>query len=402
MTRRIKDPAWLFLSEEEIEEVKAETQTGEYKKIRYEYDRIVGEARNIISGMDKFSFNLFEEKYLDKVQNWENIFTAMWQHIQDLRAEGRFGYASSFESTLRAIKEFHTKKTFKFNPRKDKVEKRKDLYTGGNPLNFVDITPSWLVKFEKWLKSKEKKRSTIGIYQRNIRTLFNLATKVHNVKAEYPFDKFKTKSRKGRKTALTAEQIGLLANYKTQNPIEEFYRDLFMFSFLAYGTNMADLARLKYSNINDGELCFVREKTKDEEAEEDELRIPITRLMGAIIKKHGNRAVGFDTYIFPILKPDWSEERKFAEVKQLTKQVNKYCGRIARAVGINQKVTTYVARHSWATISKNSGASIEFISEGLKHSSVIVTKKYLKGFERGAREEHSKKIEDAVYNEKAV
>lgn len=402
LVKWIKNNDWLFLSEEDIEKVTAKTQAGEYKNIRYEYDRIENEARKVITDMKNFSFNLFEEKYLDKVQDWDNIFTAMWSHIQDLKSEGRIGYASSFESTLRAIKEYHTQKTFKFNPRRDKVETRKEIYTGGKALNFIDITPAWLKKFEKWLTGKKKKRSTIGIHERNIRTLFNVATKEHNVKAEYPFDKFTPKSGKGKKIALTADQINKIATYKTDHQQEQFYRDIFMFSFSGCGMNLADLSRLKYSDIDDGEICFVREKTKDEEAEENTLRVPITKTMQATIDRHGNKAIGFDAYIFPIMKPDWSEERKYAEVKQLTKQVNKYLSRIGKAVGINQKISSYVARHSWSTISKNSGASIEFISEALGHSSTIVTKKYLKSFEKSTRKDHSKNIEDAVYNTKAV
>ncbi|NMC59925.1 MAG: tyrosine-type recombinase/integrase, partial [Candidatus Methanofastidiosa archaeon] len=66
------------------------------------------------------------------------------------------------------------------------------------------------------------------------------------------------------------------------------------------------------------------------------------------------------------------------------------------------KVSSYVARHSWATIAKNSGTSTEFISEALGHSSVTVTKRYLDSFDKATREKHSQKMEDAIFNQKAI
>lgn len=405
IAKKIKSKEWLFLSDSDIEKVTGESPRGKFRDIYFEYDSIKNVAQEVINGIQPFSFNQFEEKYLDKVKDWDNVFAAMWEHIQDLRTEGRFGYAASFESTLRAIKEFHTGKELRFKQRKEKnykVENRMEVYLSGQPLNFVDITPTWLRRFELHLQKHNISRSTQGIYVRNIRVLFNLATHIHKVKAEYPFTVHKPKSSEGRKIALSAYQISLIANYKTEHPQEQFYRDIFMFSFLGNGMNMSDIARLRYSNIMDGEICFVREKTKNKEAKEDKLNVPITKNIQTIIDRHGNKSVGFDSYIFPILVSEWSEERKFDEIKQLVKQVNKYIKQIAKATGINERVSSYVARHSWATIAKNSGTSVEFLSEALGHSSTKVTRLYLKSFEKSTREEHSEKMENAIYNQKAV
>ncbi len=397
----IKDSDWLFLSEAEIERVTGDSPRGKYRDIAFEFKRITDEAEKVINEINTFSFNQFEEKFFHKATAWDNVFVAMVDFIKGLKVEDRFGYASSFESTLRAIKEFHEGKELDFNCRQ-KVETRYEDYTTGKPLNFVDITPTWLKSFELWLHKKGKSKSTIGIYVRNIRVLFNIALKVHQIRAEYPFTVHKPKTANGRKTALTALQISMIANYKTKHPQEQFYRDIFMFSFLGNGMNLSDIARLRYSNIVDGEIWFVREKTKGEEADEDKLHVPITKTMQSIIDRYGKKAVGFDSFIFPILEPDWSEQKNYAEIKQLTKQVNKYVRLIASALGIKENISSYVARHSWATIAKNSGTSTEFISESLGHSSVIVTKRYLKSFEKSTREEHSGKMEDAIYKQNAV
>lgn len=400
---KVKNNAWLFLSDKDIESVTGKSPRGKYRDIAFEYKRIIEQAEAIINTIPTFSFNLFEEKYFNKVASWDNIFSAIWSHIQDLKDENRLGYASSFESTLRALKEYHTGKTFDFNPRKDKVESRKETYLKGKALNFVDVTPTWLKKFETWMQEKGKSKSTIGIYVRNIRVIFNLAIKKHKVKAEYPFTEHKTKNAQGRKIALTAHQISLIANYQTKHPHEQFYKDIFMLSFLGNGMNLSDIARLKYSNIKDGEICFVREKTKNKDNEQT-LNVPITKNMQSIIDRQ-KKVIGYDAYIFDILKPDWTNERKYAAIKQLTKQVNKYINKVARdakAIGIKEKISSYTARHSWATISKNSGTSTEFIKEALGHSSVFVTAKYLKSFEKSTRQEHAEKLENEIYNKNVV
>jgi len=397
----IKDPDWQFLPESEIERVTGDNPRGKYRDIAFEFKRITDEAERIINSISTFSFNQFEEKFFHRLTTWDNVFMAMIDHIKTLKAEERFSYALTFASTLRAIKEFHEGRELNFNCR-DKIETRYKDFLSGKSLNFVDITPTWLKKFELHLQKHDKSKSTLGVYVRNIRVIFNLAIKEHKIKAEYPFTIHKPKTSQGRKIALTAHQISQLANYETTHPQEQFYRDIFMFIFLANGMNLSDLARLRYSNIQDGEIVFVREKTKNKEAREEKLHVPITKHMQTIIDRHGNKAIGYDSYLFPILKLDWSEEKKFTAVRQLIKKVNSHIKHIAKATGINENVSSYVARHSWATIAKNSGTSTEFISEALGHSSVKVTKGYLKSFEKSTREEHSQKMESVIYNQNAV
>jgi integrase/recombinase XerD len=398
---KIKDDSWLFISKDDIKCIWPPLKNGSpvnprgiFRDIRNEYDRIAKGAEGIIEGIPVFSFGQFEEKFLHSAGNWDNVFTAMVDHIQALKLEGRLGYASSFESTLRAVKEFHTGKKMTYTCR-EKVDTRYKDYLSGKALSFVDITPTWLTKFEKALQKKKNSKSTIGIYIRNIRVIFNLATKKHGVKAAYPFNEYTPKSASGRKLALSAHQIALINNYQTENPREQFYRDMFMFSFLANGLNLSDVARLKYSNIDDDSLYVVREKTKNKD-EQTELVVPITRQMQDIINNHGSRAVGHDAYIFPVLTPARGEQANYAEIKQFVKMVNKHLRNIAKAVKITEKISSYTARHSWATISKNSGASTEYIKESLGHSNVLVTEKYLKSFESDTRRKHSESIEKQI------
>jgi integrase/recombinase XerD len=401
---KLKNEDWQFIAFDDLEKFtpvnkqtgRAMNPRGEFKDIQGEYDSIVNSAQSIIDKINIFSYGQFEEEYLNKVGTWDNVFAAMICHIQDLKKEERFGYASSFESTLRAITEYWGKKEYGF-ANKVKVEDRFKEYIKCRKLTFSDITPIWLKNFEAHLKLT-KSRSTVGIYLRNLRVLFNLAINEHRVKAKYPFKKHKIKTGKGRKIALSAANIGKIANFKTSDPNESFYRDLFMFSFLGNGVNLSDILRLKQSNIIGDEIEYIRKKTELENDEESKLKFHITPQIRAIIKRCGNKAVGHDAYLFNLLKPEMDEQRIYAEIKQQTKQINKYLRQVARKSGINESVSSYTARHSWATIAKNSGTSMEYISESLGHSSFDVTRKYLDSFEETTRRKTSEDIERKIFN----
>jgi integrase/recombinase XerD len=165
---------------------------------------------------------------------------------------------------------------------------------------------------------------------------------------------------------------------------------------LANGMNLSDISRLRKSNIVNGQIYFIREKTKGKAAQ-IEIKVPITKQMQNTIDKYSAKSIGHDAYIFNILQSDWEEKRKYNAIKQLIKMVNHYIKAIAKDLEIHEEISSYTARHSWATIAKNSGTSIEYIKEALGHSNVIVTESYLKSFEDTTRRRHSEKIEQQIY-----
>jgi len=400
LKEKITNKEWLFIAENDIKKITTKNPRGYYKDIAIEYRRIVKLAEDIIKGIPVFSFGLFEERFFNRTGSWDNIFSAMIEYIRELKLEGRFGYATSFESTLRAVKEFHEGKKLNFNSR-NKVESRYQEYESGRTLTFQDITVDWLKRFGAYLKDQGKSKSTIGIYTRNIRRLFNLAIKEHGSRAEYPFHKYRPNQAGDRKIALTLHQVSLIANYQTEDPQELFYRDCFTFSFLGNGMNPADLIRLRYSNIINNEIVFQREKTKNSEKPQY-IRITLTKRMQSIINQHGNRAIGHDAFIFNVLKSGMSERKQFDVTKEFVNKLNTYLKRIALAVGIKERISSYVSRHSFATISKNSGASVEYLKEALGHSNVAVTEAYLKSFESDTRRKHAERLEEQIFKTDAV
>ena len=87
--------------------------------------------------------------------------------------------------------------------------------------------------------------------------------------------------------------------------------------------------------------------------------------------------------IFPILDDNVhkTEIQKYNRKKKVLFKVNYSLKKIATLAGINANFTTYVSRHSYATVLKNSGVNISLISETLGHSDLATTQIYLDSFE---------------------
>jgi len=364
---------WMFLSEDIFNKVLCKTPRGKNKDIATRFNLIIQRGIDIIDKMDIFSFDRFENEFFNKPGNWHNLFYALEDHIENLKREDRIGYASSFNDCYRSVKKF----------------------TGGKDVSFTDITPGWLKKYEKWLLAHGKSRATVGIYTRALRVLFNQATQEHEIKAEYPFRKFKPPRSVGNKRALNAKQINEVINYQAvEGSPQQFTRDIFVFSFFANGMNLGDVFRLTHENIQGNEIMFVRQKTRGKQAEV-KIRVTLVKTLKDIIDRWGQRAISKGVYIFPVLNEARNEQRKKELIGFAIGAVNRHLKRIAEKINI-EKFSSISARHSYATILKNSGASVEYIQEALGHSSVLITQNYLSNFEEDTRKENAEKLETII------
>lgn len=226
-------------------------------------------------------------------------------------------------------------------------------------------------RYEDFLYSTGVTSNTISYYLRNFRILYNQAIvdgcHSHN---EYPFVKAQTRPEKTVKRALTRENLQSLANLMLEDASElEFSRDLYLFSFYAQGMAFVDIVLLKKSSICNGILTYSRHKSKQL------IRIAVTPQMREIMDKY--KAAG--EYIFPILDKQDSSEYKLYRLA--LGRINRHLRRIAAMANIKVPLTTYTARHTWATLAHDYGAPVSVISAGLGHTSEEMTRIYLKEFD---------------------
>ena len=129
---------------------------------------------------------------------------------------------------------------------------------------------------------------------------------------------------------------------------------------------MKNIALLKYQDIDDEKIIFKRAKTIHTSRKNSKpVIVVLFEEITEIINRLGNKPAKENQYVFPVLNETMTPEMKHARVKQEIQNTNKYIRRIAKAAGIEKVITTYTARHTYSTVLKRSGASIEFISESL-------------------------------------
>ena len=200
--------------------------------------------------------------------------------IKELKDNEKFGSMGSYKTTLSTIKRFKK-----------------------NEVQFRDITVEWLREYERFCL-KTMNQTSLAINLRNIRTTMNVAKAAGMIReADYPFGrgKYQIKKGVGKKKALNKKQLKAIANYSDGNKFTEFYRDLWLFIYFCNGINVADLINLKFSDIQNGEISFIREKTKDRTRDAKRIYAPITPEMQSIIEKWGNNPRK-SIYIFPFMK----------------------------------------------------------------------------------------------------
>lgn len=230
-----------------------------------------------------------------------------------------------------------------------------------------------------------KKENTIGIRFRSLRVIFNKAVSEKLVKREYyPFDDFKVSKfhEQTMKRAISKEDIKRIIELDLRtvttyhSPYLSLGRDLFLFSYLSCGINLTDMARIRYCDIFEGRLSYHRQKTGKL------ISLQLQPMALQIIEKYRKSDATPNDYVFPILdrKVHKTAVQIRDKVRKANKATNKALHRIGEKLGIPIDLTTYVARHSYATVLKRSGVSTAIISESLGHSSEKVTQIYLDSF----------------------
>lgn len=272
--------------------------------------------------------------------------------IEELKERGNDGNARAYQSNLNIFKEF----------------------IGEKDLTFDEIDFSLVKKFETWLFKKGNQINGVGFQLRTLRAIYNRAIKEGLARKDlYPFENFKIKTEKTIKRALTKEEIIQIRDinldkYQGQNRA----RDFFMFSFYCMGMSFVDIAYLKVKDIHKGRLNYSRQKTTQL------YNMALLEPAMEIIKKYSDLQEK-DDFVFPILDNNHSDIHNLY-LSQMRNQ-NRRLKEIEKKLELSIPLTSYVARHSWATIAKRSGIPTAVISEGLGHTTEKTTQIYLDSFE---------------------
>lgn len=396
----------IALSKKDFEKLNGNPRS-ELKEKKTQLNAIEKIARDIIKKEKVFSFDVFEQRFYGGTGNDQDLIYSIKKLVEQLKSEERISTALSYECAIISLVKYKNKSTL---PEKAYNKEYTDLLKGligKTVLPFENVDIPFLNNYEKWMKENDNSPTTIGIYLRYVRAAFNEAIRKGAIESNmYPFGKGKYEIPTGRnvKKAITQKEIGLIASYSgIDGTNEQRFRDYWLFCYMSNGMNVKDMAYLQYKNIDneEGVIIFQREKTKRKNKKQPRnIRVVITKTIGRIIDRWGNKPVFPEQYVFPILSEGFTPLQQLQKSNQTIKMINKYINRIAEQVGIKQKVTSYTARHSFATVLKRTGASTEFISESLGHSNLNTTENYLADFEIKEKRKWAEIVEQATKGEK--
>jgi len=221
-----------------------------------------------------------------------------------------------------------------------------------------------MLKYETGLKNSGIMKNTISCYMRTLRSIYNQAVKRGLTTQKSPFSNIFTRNDKTVKRAVNEDIIVKIKNMDlTSHKKLALSRDLFMFSFYLRGISFIDMANLRKCNVKNGYIIYARSKTKQM------LTVKIEPCMQEIISRYELQTI--DDYLLPIYtiqnKDNLSRLRNY----------NKRLKRISEILGFEKSLSSYVSRHSWATIALRKGISVEIISEGMGHENETTTRIYL-------------------------
>jgi len=253
-------------------------------------------------------------------------------------------------------------------------------------LRFEDITNDWLMRFDNFMAQTAPSQNARNIHLRNLRTVFNNAID-EGVTSWYPFRRFSIRAVPTKKRSLKIDELRTLFNFPAEK-FMQYYIDLFKLDFMLIGINMVDLCRLKEID-EDGRIYFNRAKTKRPysiKVEPEALEI--------IEHYHGK------DWLIDVLD-------HYKNHNDFTRKINKNLQKVGplKRVGLGGKkiysplfprLTTYWARHTWATIAANElDIPRDVIAHALGHGNNTVTDIYI-DFDQRKVDEANRRVLDYV------
>lgn len=326
---------------------------------------LVRDAVERMADKGEFSFEKLEIMMGKKICT---VNEALEEKMNDMLMQGKINSFYRYRNTLHAIERF-----------------------AGRRIEFHAVTSSWLKRCEtQWIK-EGKKCTTINIYMKALRCIFSQAADegmIRNGMNPFGRDRYRIPKSATRRLALGKEQIERIRRWSGKHDVE-YWRDLWLFSYLCNGINFRDMLFLKYRDISDEEISFIRAKTKEKSGQCKVIRATLTPLMREIMERSGNGAYGKDEqFIFRHAKGNESPMEVSMLVRKVIASCNAALKILAADIGI-PAFSTYAARHSFATILKKNGTDISFISESLGHSSIAMTEHYLAGYDKEERRKYA-------------
>ena len=259
-------------------------------------------------------------------------------------------------------------------------------FLGRRRLPLDDVSRQLMRDFEQWLLHHGRCRNASSAYMRSLHSLFNRAVDAGLTSERNPFQRVFTGNDKTRKRALGQKEMNSLLHVATEDDRLRLAADVCRFSFAACGMSFADVARLRWSDIEGDRLTYRRQKT--------DVRVSVRLEKEALSVLHRYRGKGDGEYVFPLIRRDSPSDYVNALARY-----NRALQKLANRAGISRQVTSYAIRHTWATEARRQGVPTGVTAQGLGHTHERTTEIYLASIDQGQLDHYNRKLLKMVFND---
>ena len=298
--------------------------------------------------------------------------------IGELRESGRWGTAHIYQSAVNAFSAF----------------------TQWQPMPMRKLSPTVLKRFENFLRQRNCSWNTVSTYIKAIRSVYNRAVDKKLVRyVPRLFEHVYTGTRADRKKALEASDIGCLVR-ETEMSLQDGQspntrqktKIFFVLMFMLRGIPFVDLAYLHKRDLQGNTLSYRRRKTGRA------LTVSLTPEAMQMVRMIANKDKD-SPYLFPILQSEEGTEAAYREYQAALRAFNQRLAVLRQCLGMQSALSSYAARHTWATMAYHCEIHPGIISEAMVPPSITVTETYLKPFSNRKIDEANQKVISFVKNE---
>ena len=324
--------------------------------------------------------------------NQRQLLSFMDAEIERLTAQNRLSTAYNYLSSRRSFARFLHSRNL-------------------HDIAFRQLDAQLMSDYQQWVlfDGMERKKNTSSFYLRNLKAVYNKALSygilTRSSTVLNPFEAVYTGVAETRKRAVPPELLYTLSRLDVERGLQtlveapsrksfqrilrevSFARDIFIFCFCAQGLPFIDFAHLRRENIAGGYITYERHKTGRH------VQMAIYPMMQTIIDRY---ATSDSPYVFPILTAIGAKE-SYRQYHSALRRYNRRLKLLSQLLGDGVNLTTYVARHSWATAAYRGNIPIAYISEAMGHANEHTTRKYLKSLERSKIDQANKQLMDAIF-----
>ena len=301
-------------------------------------------------------------------------------YLTSLNTDGFLSFARKLIKQLRQIGKIRTSERY------TTVMNSFERFRRDAEVSWNEVDSDLIIEYETYLKSRGVCPNTSSYYMRGLRAIYNRAVEKKMTVQRNPFKYVYTGIGRTVKRAVPLKVIRQIRDLDLASfPAMDFARDIFMFSFYTRGMSFIDMAYLKKTDLQNGILSYRRQKTGQQ------LFVKWEKPMQEIVDKYNTNGT---PYLLPVIRNMNADARR--QYKNAAHLVNGKLKKLGEKLGLNIPLTSYVARHGWASIARDRNIPLATISEAMGHDSEKTTRIYLASLDTSAVDKANSRILKAL------